>query len=375
MLTIAPNQIVRLLLFVSLLMSTPLGMFAATVTHTQWGKDKDGTPVELYILSAGASEVRIATYGARIVSIRVPDRDGHVANVVLGYDVLDPYLETRTVRGATIGRYANRIAKGQFTLNGTAYQVPVGRDGNALHGGPVGFDRKVWQAKQIKNGVEMSLKSLDGDMGFPGNLTLHVAFTLLQQKVGYAVRLAYTATTDKTTVVNFTNHAYFNLSGDPATPVLKDIARINADMFTPVDSAGIPTGVLEPVAGTALDFRVAHAIGDRIPEHSYDNNLVLASHTDDKVPVAEVDDPASGRTMQVFTSEPAMQFFVPMPPASAAGQNSPATAAFCLETQHFPDSPNHPNFPSTTLQPGASLRSTTTYVFGVSQVIRHPKIN
>jgi aldose 1-epimerase len=370
MLTIAPNQIVRILILVSLLMCTSVGIFAATVTHTQWGRDKDGTPVELYILSVGAAEVRIATYGARIVSIRVPDRDGHVANVVLGYDVLDPYLETRSVKGATIGRYANRIAKGQFTLNGTAYQVPVGRDGNALHGGPVGFDRKVWQAKQIKDGVEMSLKSPDGDMGFPGDLTLHVAFTLLQQKGGYAVRLVYTATTDKTTVVNFTNHAYFNLSGDPATPVLKDLARINANMFTPVDSTGIPTGVLEPVVGTALDFRAAHAIGERIPEHGYDNNLVLA-HTDDKIPVAEVDDPASGRTMQVFTSEPAMQFFVPLPSASApgqSGQNSPATAAFCLETQHFPDSPNHPNFPSTTLQLGASLRSTTTYVFGVSQV-------
>jgi aldose 1-epimerase len=362
-----PTLFATVVFFVWTMIGTPCRMSAATVTHTQWGTDRSGTPVELYILSAGSAEVRIATYGARIVSIRVPDRNGRIANILVGPDVLDTYLQSHSVAGATIGRYANRIANGKFTLDGATYQIPVRRDGNALHGGTVGFDQKVWHARKIRDGVEMTLESPDGDMGFPGNLTLHVAFTLVRWKERYALRLIYSATTDKTTVVNFTNHAYFNLSGDPTTPVLQDVARIGADMFTPVDPSGIPTGELNPVAGTAFDFRAAHAIGDRIPERSYDNNLVLASHTD-RVPVAEVDDPASGRRMQVFTSEPAIQFFVPRPPVSSpeqSKQDSPPTEAFCLETQHFPDSPNHPGFPSTTLRPGTPFHSTTTYVFGV----------
>jgi aldose 1-epimerase len=254
---------IRLALLVLFLIQTRFEMRAATVSHTQWGVDKDGTPVEVYVLSDGVAEVRIATYGARIVSVRVPDRDGHIANVVMGPDGLDGYLETHSVAGATIGRYANRIAKGKFILEGTAYEIPVGRDGNALHGGGVGFDRKVWRAKEIEDGVEMTLESPDGDMGFPGKLTLHVAFSLERQKGQYALHLTYTATTDKTTVVNLTNHSYFNLSGDPAIPVLKDIARIDANTYTPVDATHIPTGELAQVAGTAFDFarRTRSAIG------------------------------------------------------------------------------------------------------------------
>jgi aldose 1-epimerase len=329
------------------MLSTPFRMSAAIVSSMQWGTDKNGTPVELYILSDGAAEVRIATYGARIVSIRVPDRNGRIANVVVGPDVLESYLQNHTVAGATIGRYANRIANGKFTLDGITYQITVWHDGNALHGGTVGFDQKVWQARPIKDGIEMTLQSPDGEMGFPGSLTLHVAFTLRQLKDRYALRLTYFATTNKATVVNFTNHSYFNLSGDSTTPVLEDIARIGANMFTPVDQTGIPTGELKDVAGTAFDFRAAHAIKDRIPDRSYDNNLILAPHTD-RVPVAEVDDPVSGRMMQVFTSEPAIQLFVPRPSVSTpnqAKQPSPATAAFCLETQHFPNSPNPSQFP------------------------------
>jgi aldose 1-epimerase len=305
--------------------------------------------------------------------------------------------------GATIGRYANRIDKSQFTLDGKTYQIPSGMGGIALHGGTSGFHTKTWNAKEIPDGVEMSLLSPDGDMGFPGTLNLSVRFTLTLVHGDPALKIEYAATTDKPTVVNFTNHAYFNLGDDPNTPVLTDVARIDADSYTPFDNRQIPTGAIEPVAGTPFDFRTAHPIGDKIPQRGYDHSFVLRAPSL-KSPVVEVDDPSNGRTIQVYTTEPGIQFYVPYsapppgapaqaaapagaPPAGAPAAGAPpaggppaggpagaprfprraAQAAFCLETQHYPDSPNHPNFPSTELRPGKPFQSTTIYVFGVKK--------
>jgi aldose 1-epimerase len=351
---------------------------AATVTHAPWGQDSTGAPVDLYTISAGNAEVKITTYGAHIVSISVPNRKGDLGNVLLKRDNVKDYISGMgAYMGATIGRYANRIDHGQFTLDGKTYKIPTGMGSVALHGGTAGFHTKVWSAKVIPDGVEMSLVSPDGDMGFPGTLKLSVRFILTRVHGNSALKLQYLATTDKPTVVNFTNHAYFNLGDDPSTPVLADVARIDADSYTPFDDRLIPTGAISPVEGTPLDFRTAHPIGDKIPERGYDNSLVLSAHSL-KSPVAEIDDPASGRTIQVFTTEPGMQFFVPHstppppPPADAQGAaprrpRPPSLAAFCLETQHFPDSPNHSNFPSTELLPGHQFHSTTIYVFGVKR--------
>jgi len=358
------------------------GIGATTVTHAPWGQDAAGTPVDIYTITSAKAEVKITTYGAHILSVSVPNRKGVLGNVVLKRDSLQEYEGGMgAFMGATIGRYANRIDHGQFTLDGKTYTIPTGMGGVALHGGTAGFHTKTWKAKEIPDGVEMSLVSPDGDMGFPGTLTLAVRYTLTQVHGNPALTLQYTATTDKLTVANFTNHAYFNLADDPNTPVLGDVARIDADSYTPFDERQIPTGVIAPVAGTPFDFRTAHPIGDKIPQRGYDHSFVLRA-PGLKSPVAEVDDPASGRTIQVFTTEPGLQFYVPYfapPPAAATPAAAPVTApagaprfprrpslyAFCLETQHFPDSPNHPSFPTTELLPGHQFHSTTMYVFGV----------
>ncbi|HTQ97013.1 MAG TPA: aldose epimerase family protein [Candidatus Acidoferrum sp.] len=346
----------------------PVLLAGTKVTKTSWGKDAKGTDVTLYTITSSRAEVKVTSYGARIVSVSVPDHDGKPGNVIVGRDTLEGYMDDRTsVMGATIGRYANRIAGGAFELDGITYQIPKNNNGNALHGGTVGFDRKTWTARELKNGVEMKLVSPDGDMGFPGTLTVRVTFTLTQQHGHPALDISYFAETDKPTVVNFTNHAYFNLANDPATSVFDDTAIIAADAYTPVDDKGIPTGKVEPVAGTPYDFRTMHRIGSLAPPRGYDINFVLRPKKSGEA-AAEVDDPASGRTLQVFTTEPGLQFFVPRfsaPPPNATGAHRPALAAFCLETQHFPDSPNQPSFPSTELRPGKPFRSTTTYVFGV----------
>jgi aldose 1-epimerase len=341
---------------------------ADTLTRTSWGKDASGADVDLYTITSANAEVKLSTYGARIVSIRVPNREGKLANIIVGRDTLEGYLDDRSsIMGATVGRFANRIAGGEFKLYGATYDIPKNSNGNAIHGGPIGFDRKVWKAKEVPGGVEMILVSPDGDMGFPGTLTVHVTFTLTQRRGDPALSIMYSAESGKPTVINLTNHAYFNLSDDTTSSVMGDTAIIEADSYTPVDEKGIPTGAVDPVAGTPLDFRTAHAIGSQAPPRGYDNNFVLRSPGDAE-PAAEVDDPVSGRTIQVFTTEPGMQFFVPRFPAAppvANGVRRPALAAFCLETQHYPDSPNHPQFPSTVLTPGKPFQSTTTYVFGV----------
>jgi aldose 1-epimerase len=351
-------------------MTSGTAMHAVTVTSQPWGKDPAGNAVDLYTLKDANAEVQLTTYGARIVSIRVPDRTGQMSNVVLGSDNVDGYTAGRNpYMGATIGRFANRIAGGEFKLDGKTYEVPKNNAGNSLHGGNKGFDTKVWSAKPTANGVVMTLDSPDGDMGFPGNLTVSVNFVLHREHGAPALSIEYTAKTDSATIINLTNHAYFNLANDPATPVFDDIARIAADSYTPLNATAIPTGTIEPVQGTAFDFREAHPIGKSIPDRGYDQNFVLRPHKA-SVAVAEVSDPASGRAIQVFTDQPGLQFYVPKfpaPPPSANARVRRGTAAFCLETQHFPDSPNQPSFPTTTLMPGTTFHSSTTYVFTVNR--------
>ena len=354
------------LAFIALWMAGGVALHAASVTAQPWGKDAAGNAVDLYTLKEPNAEVQLTTYGARIVSIRVPDKTGQMSSVVLGSPNLEGYIQGRVpFEGATIGRFANRIAGGKFDLGGKAYEVPKNNGPNALHGGTTGFDKRVWRAKPIKDGVVMTLISADGDMGFPGNLTVSVAFELRRQGVAPALTIRYTAKTDHETVINFTNHSYFNLANDPSTPVFDDIARIEADKYTPLNASQIPTGTIEPVEGTPLDFRDAHPIGKSIPDRGYDHNFVLRQHKA-SVAVAEVSDPVSGRDIQVFTDQPGLQFYVPKFPGPPPNTNAPVrrgTAAFCLETQHFPDSPNQATFPTTTLTPGSTFHSTTTYVF------------
>lgn len=340
------------------------------MTEAPWGKTTAGTSIELYTIAAPHAEVKIATYGARIVSIRVADRQGNLGNVVLGFDSVDGYFNGRTsAMGATIGRFANRIAGGSFALDGAVYNIPKNSGNNALHGGTIGFDQKVWEASIIKDGVEMTLVSSEGDMGFPGNLTVHVTFTLTERADDPALTIDYSAVTDKPTVINLTNHSYFNLAEDSQTPVVDYLAKFNADSFTPTDGSGIPTGEIQSVAGTPLDFRELHAISDHIPQRGYDNNLVLRQPGIQHV-AAEVTDPKSGRVLDVFTTQPGFQFYVPLFTASPGARAAPrpqSLAAFCIETQHFPDSPNHLNFPSTVLRPGKTFTSKTIYVFSLSK--------
>jgi aldose 1-epimerase len=359
-----------LLALLVLWMAGGIALHAVTVTAQPWGKDQTGNPVDLYTLKDQNAEVQLTTYSARIVSISVPDKSGQMSSVVLGSPSLDGYLQGRVpFEGATIGRFANRLAGGEFHLDGNAYEIPKNNGGNTLHGGTLGFDRKVWSAKPTADGVIMTLVSPDGDMGFPGNLTVSVDFELRRQRGAPALSIRYTAETDHATVINLTNHSYFNLANDPSAPVFDDIARIDADKYTPLDGKGIPTGTIEPVEGTALDFREAHPIGKSIPERGYDHNFVLRKHKA-TVAVAEVSDPVSGRDVQVFTNQPGLQFYVPKSPAPPPNANAPVrrgTAAFCLETQHFPDSPNQPSFPTTTLMPGSTFHSITTYVFTIKR--------
>lgn len=340
-------------------------MLMSSVQKEAWGTTAGGEPVAVYTLTSSTISARIATYGARLISLSAPDRKGAKADVVLGYGDLASYEKDRsTYFGAVVGRYGNRIARGRFEIAGVAYQVPVNNNGQALHGGPEGFDRKVWSAKEVKNGVELALVSPDGDMGFPGELTLSVRYTL----VGNALRIDYTAVTTKTTVVNVTNHAYFNLAGTGT--ILGHELTIPAERYTPIDAVLIPTGALPNVQDTPMDFRRATTIGSRLTKpfeqltiaHGYDHNFVLDNAKAEHL-AAEAYDPASGRALRVTTTEPGVQFYSGN---FLDGSNGfVRNAGFCLETQHFPDSPNQGSFPSTVLEPGKTFRSTTTFTFGV----------
>ena len=361
----------RTLLALSALAASPLAHSAVTVAP--WGT-ADGKAVELYTLSDSDLTVRITNYGAHIVSIQAPDRTGKRADVVLGFNDLAAYqADAKTYMGSVVGRYGNRIAKGTFTLDGKQYHVPTNDHGNALHGGTTGFDRKVWTAAKTANGVELTLVSPDGDMGFPGQFTAHVRYTL----EGKSLHIAYSATTTKPTVLNLTNHSYFNLAGEGNGDILQQQVMLAADRYTPVDATLIPTGELAPVAGTPLDLRQPVAIGAHLGDANdqlkiaggYDHNFVLNGSGPGLHLAAKVVDPGSGRTLTVTTTEPGVQFysgnFLDGTLKGASGGTYVKHAGFCLETQHFPDSPNHPSFPSTTLKPGQTMHSETVFTFGV----------
>jgi aldose 1-epimerase len=339
-----------------------------------WGHTKDGAAVPLYTLKSAHLEVRVTAWGAKLVSVRTPDKNGKVQDVVLGYNTADEYLaDSKTFFGSIVGRYGNRIAGGKFTIDGKTFQVPLNDTTNALHGGPVGFDQYLWTAKEVPNGVEFTHISPDGDMGFPGTLTAKVKYTL----VGDTLRLDYTETTDKPTVVNLTNHAFFNLHGDDQGNILDHVIELNADKFTPVDDKLIPTGVLQPVAGTPLDFRKPEVIGARINADDdqikkgggYDHNWVVNGTPGTLRVAAILTDPQSGRRLTVETTEPGIQFysgnFLNGTVTGRYGNKYEKRSGLALETQHFPDSPNEPSFPSTVLRPGVTRHSTTTLTFTV----------
>jgi aldose 1-epimerase len=346
----------------------------AGVTKADWGKTADGTQVQIYTLNNHDLTVRITTFGARVVSIEAPDRSGKMGDVVLGYDNVGAYeADKSTYFGSIVGRYGNRIAKGTFTIDGKPYHVPLNNNGNALHGGPAGFSSKVWSGKEVPDGVEMTLVSPDGDMGFPGTLTARVRYTV----EGKSLKINYIATTTKPTVVNLTNHSYFNLAGDGKGTILDEVLMIPADCYTPVDATQIPTGELAPVEGTPFDFRKPTAIGARINDTNeqlkigggYDHNWALNGAGDDLHVAAKAYDPSSGRTLTVTTTQPGVQFysgnFLDGSKTGKFGVTYQKYAGFCLETQHFPDAPNQPKFTSTLLKPGETMHSETVFTFGV----------
>ncbi|MGM9475748.1 aldose epimerase family protein [Pedobacter sp. GSP4] len=335
----------------------------------------DGKAVKLYTLkNKSGATVTISNYGGRVVSLLVPDKDNKLTDVVLGYDSIGAYRKKgEPFFGALIGRYGNRIGKGKFTLAGKTYDLQLNDGVNTLHGGTDGFFSKVWDAKQLDGEkLELTYVSKDGEAGYPGKLDVKVTYTLTEDN---ALQIDYLATTDKATIVNLTNHAYFNLNGEGNKTILDHELTIDANAYTPVDSTLIPTGKLEPVAGTAFDFNKAKTIGKSIDEQDeqlkfgkgYDHNFALTHH-DGKTPVATVKSPVTGIILEVYTVEPGLQFysgnFLTGVDKDGKGLKSyPHRSAFCLETQHFPDAPNHANFASTVLKPGETYKTSTTYKF------------
>lgn len=345
-----------------------------TVQRQDFGQTADGTPVDLYTLANDAGmKVSIMTYGGIVTQIHVPDRTGKMADVTLGFDSLDGYLKGHPYFGALIGRYGNRIAKGKFQLNGVEYKLATNNNNlNHLHGGVKGFDKAVWKARPVDvRTLELTHTSPDGDEGYPGRLQVQVVYSLAEK--ANELTINYTATTDKDTVLNLTNHAYFNLAGGGDN--LGHVVTLNADRFTPVDAGLIPTGELKSVQGTPFDFTTPHAIGERIDQDDpqlkagkgYDHNFVLKSPAGALALAARVEEPTSGRVLEVHTTEPGVQFytgnFLDGSLTGKGGVKILRRAGLCLETQHFPDSPNQPNFPSTVLKPGQTHRSTTVWKF------------
>ncbi len=346
---------------------------------SEFGKTKEGDTIYRYVLANDHGvEAAIISYGAAIESLMAPDRKGKLSDIVLGYDTLEGYETDKSFFGATIGRYGNRIAAGQFTLDGAVCHLPKNDGPNCLHGGTRGFNKRVWHGVDSSRAdaqvLEMTYTSQDGEEGFPGTLKVKVTFTLPNNSD--ELRIDYLATTDKDTVVNLTNHSYFNLSGIPNQEILDHQLLLHASKFTPVDSTLIPTGTLRAVAGGPFDFEKSTAIGARIDQDNeqlkfgkgYDHNWVLdkASHGGLQ-PAAEVYEPTSGRVLQVLTTQPGIQFysgnFLDGAVRGKGGVLYAHRTGLCLETQHFPDSPNHANFPSTELKPGQTYRSTTVLRF------------
>ena len=335
----------------------------------------EGKPTALYVLkNKNGAEACITNYGGRLVSVMVPDKNGKMTDVVLGYDNIGQYVQSDGNYGALIGRYGNRINQGKFTLDDIEYTLPQNNGAHCLHGGPQGYHARMWDAKQLNDqALELTYLSKDGEAGFPGNLDIKVTYTLTDDN---AVGIKYEATTDKKTVVNLTNHSYFNLSGVPGSDVLDQLVMINADNYTPVDSTLIPVGI-SPVDGTPLDLRTPVAIGKQINDpfqqlqfgRGYDLNWVLNTNGDKNVLAAKAYSPTSGIALEVYTNEPGIQFytgnFMDGKDTGKHGVLYPHRGALCLETQHYPDSPNHPEFPSVVLNPGEKYLSECIYKFTV----------
>jgi aldose 1-epimerase len=349
------------------------------VQISEFGKTKDGITVHRYVLTNKEGvEAVVISYGAALNSLKLPDRDGKVADVVLAYDNVGGYDQDKSYFGATIGRYGNRIVGGQFVLDGTIFTLPKNDGPNTLHGGTIGFNKRIWTAVDRSRAdadvLELTYTSPDGEEGFPGTLKATVTYTLPADK--NELRIDYSAVTDKDTVLNLTNHIYFNLSGAPTQEILNHQLMLRAQEFTSVNSTLIPTGELRPVAGTPFDFTKPTAIGSRINQDDqqlkfgkgYDHNWVLESKGKDGLQLAaEVFEPNTGRVLEVLTTEPGIQFytgnFLDGTVRGKGGQFYAHRTGFCLETQHFPDSPNHSNFPTTELKPGRTYQSTTIFRF------------
>ena len=353
----------------SLLTAAPL------LQQSGFGKTPEGVAVSIFTLTnKNGLETRITTYGGIVVSLKTPDRSGALADIVLGFDSLDGYLAApNPFFGALVGRYANRIAHARFALNGVEYKLEKNNGENSLHGGSRGFDKRVWTARELPDGgLELTYLSKDGEEGFPGSLMVRATYHLTDAN---ELRIDYAATTDKPTVVNLTNHSYFNLKGQGSGDVLSHVVTFNADRFTPVDAGLIPTGEVRPVAGTPFDFRKPASIGSRIDQNDeqlklgrgYDHNFVInRAAGSGPILAARVEEPSSGRVLEVLTTEPGVQFYTANGLGNLHGKSGAVygrRAGFCLETQHFPDSPNQLKFPSTELQPSRKFQSTTVFRF------------
>ncbi len=352
---------------------------SSTVTQAAFGTTPDGQAVEIYTLrNSSGAETRIMTYGGIVQKLCLPDRNGNFADIVLGFDTLEGYLEKSPYFGALIGRYGNRIGGARFTLAGQTYTLAANNQGNSLHGGLKGFDKVVWTARPLKTAqgpaLILTYFSKDGEEGFPGNLEVTAIYTLTDNN---ELKIELTAQTDKPTICNLTHHSYFNLAGQGQGDILGHVVYINANQFTPVDSVLIPTGELADVAGTPFDFRTPTPIGahindpDRVLQYGpgYDHNWVINKATGQFGLQARVVEPASGRVMEVWSTEPGVQFytgnFLDGSIQGKGGAIYPRRSAFCLEPQHFPDSPNRPNFPSVELKPGQTYHNLIVYKFSV----------
>ncbi|HTM03676.1 MAG TPA: aldose epimerase family protein [Vicinamibacterales bacterium] len=349
-----------------------------SITRQPFGTDAEGRPVDLFVLDSGSIELHAISLGAIITSLRVPDRSGRREDVVLGHDTLAPYLTNPPYVGAVVGRYANRIANGRFTLDGQTYALATNDGPNHLHGGRRGFDKHVWEARTLTDGsepgVEFSRVSPDGEEGYPGNLHVSVSYRLNDR----VVDIRYEATTDTPTVINLTQHSYFNLAGPASADVLAHELLVHADSYTPVNATLIPTGEITAVNGTPFDLRRPAIVGERLRQpheqlriaNGLDHNLVVAGRPGTLRPAAVLHDRTSGRRIEVSTTEPGVQVYTgqSLSPSitGAYGRRFAPHTGMCLETQHYPDSPNHQNFPTTVLRPGERWRSHTRWRFTIA---------
>jgi aldose 1-epimerase len=370
------------------ILSVVLLVFSVVVVHAQVTKQivemTHGLPLEVYTLkNRRGMEAKITNFGGTVVSLTAPDRTGKFGDVVLGFSDVADYLKPHPSFGSAIGRFGNRIAKGRFMLNGVEYKLAVNNGENHLHGGIKGFDDVYWTAEEYKSrlgpAVRMTYLSKDGEEGYPGNLQVTMIYTLTNQN---ELRIDYTATTDKDTVVNLTHHSYFNLAGEGNGDILNHRLKLNAARFTPTDAGSIPTGELRSVKGTPFDFLTPHTIGERINQDEeqikfgggYDHNFVINGQMGVLRQAAVVTEPTSGRVMEVWTTEPGVQLytgnFLDGTLTGKSGKPYARRTGFCLETQHYPDSPNKPNFPTTTLKKGATFKSTTIYRFSASKGLK-----